>query len=98
MSDLEPNILNGQWFGWIRNNISKALSCQLGQCTMSTHVQTFRILGLLLIDYTQAKVDFVGLVKVWGHAHDLTESFLCVVQRAVTVIQYTNSVPKLWFL
>lgn len=59
-----------------------------------TYLQTLVELLLLLIDYTQAEVDFIGLLEVGRHSHDLGESFFCVVEGPVTVVEDTNSIPQ----
>ncbi len=53
---------------------------------------------LLLVDYAEAKVDFVGLLKARLHGHDLREGFFCVFEGAVAVIEYADAVPQLRLL
>lgn len=62
------------------------------------YLQALVELLLLLIDYTQAEVDFVGLFEVGSHAHDLRESFLCVVERTVAIIENTDAIPQFGLL
>jgi len=52
----------------------------------------------LLVDNAQAEINFVGLLKVGLHLHNLGKCFLGVFQRSPTVIEDTNSVPKFGFL
>lgn len=63
-----------------------------------THVQAFVVLGLLLVYYAEAEVDFVGLVETRRHAHDLRERLFRMLKRAITIVQNANTVPKLGFL
>jgi hypothetical protein len=41
----------------------------------STCLKTLLVLLLLLVDYTEPEIDFVGLFEVGLHAHDLRERF-----------------------
>lgn len=63
-----------------------------------THIQTLVELLLLLIDYAEAEVDLVGLLKVGLHAHDLRKGLFGVLKRAISIIQDSNAIPELWFL
>ena len=63
-----------------------------------TYVQTLVELLLLLVYYTQAEVDFVCLLEVGLHAHNLGESLFGVLKGAIAVVQNTNAVPKFGFL
>lgn len=65
---------------------------------MLAYLQALAELLLLLIDYTQAEVDFVGLFKVGCHAHHLRERFLCVVERTVAIIKDTDAIPQFGLL
>jgi hypothetical protein len=56
------------------------------------------ILLLLFVDYTEPKVDFVGLFEIGLHAHDLRKSFLGMLKRPISIIQDANAIPKFWFL
>lgn len=49
-------------------------------------LKTRLILLLLLINNTQSEVDFVGLVEVWLHAHDLGKGFFRMLKRAIAII------------
>ena len=63
-----------------------------------TYLQALVELLLLLVDYTQSEVDFVGLFEVRGHSHNLRESFLRMIKRAIAVIEDTNPIPQFRFL
>jgi hypothetical protein len=58
MADLKPNIFFCQRNGWNRHDVAKAL-------------ETLLVFLLLLVNYAQAKINFVGLFKIRLHAHDL---------------------------
>jgi hypothetical protein len=60
---------------------------------LRTYIQRGLVLCLLLVYYTQSEVDFVGLLEVWGHSHDLRESFFGMFQRSIAIIQDAYSVP-----
>lgn len=62
-------------------------------CRLVTNLQALLVLLLLLVDDSQAEVDFIGLLKVWSHAHNLSESLLRMVQRTIAVIKDTNAIP-----
>jgi hypothetical protein len=85
MSNLEPNVLFSQRGRWHGNNVSETL-------------KTLLILLLLFVDYTEPKVDFVGLFEIGLHAHDLRKSFLGMLKRPISIIQDANAIPKFWFL
>ena len=63
-----------------------------------TYLQALVELLLLLVDYTQSEVDFVGLFEIRGHSHNLRESFLRMIKRAIAVIEDTNPIPQFRFL
>lgn len=65
---------------------------------MATHLKTLLEFLLLLVDYSKAKVDFVGLFKVGFHAHNLRKGFFCMFKRTVAVVENTYAVPQLGFL
>lgn len=85
MANLEPDVLLGQGARRVRDDVLKAL-------------QTLVELLLLLVDYAESEIDFVGLLKIGGHAHDLGEGFFGVVEGSITVVKDTNAVPQLGFL
>ena len=51
-----------------------------------TYLQAQVELLLLLVNYTETEVYLVCLLEFWLHTHDLGESFLCVLERAVAVV------------
>jgi hypothetical protein len=63
-----------------------------------TYVQTLIELLLLLIDYAKAKVDFVGLLKIWLHAHDLRECLFGMLKGSIAIVEDSYAIPKLGFL
>lgn len=75
-----------------------AMSARSCCSSRTTYIQTLAILGLLLVYYSETEVHFIGLVKVWCHAHDLGESLFGMFKRAVAVIQDTDPIPEFWFL
>lgn len=66
--------------------------------TGSTHLQALSIFLLLLVYDAEAEVDLVCLFKIGLHRHDLGKGLFGMVQRAIAVVQYTDSVPKLRLL
>jgi hypothetical protein len=58
MSNLEPDVLLGQWARRVGDNVLEA-------------VQTLVELLLLLVDYAKAEVNLVCLFECGFHAHDL---------------------------
>lgn len=82
--NLEPDILLLQRPRWIMHDVSKAIQAQ-------------GVLLALLVNYAQAEINLVRLVKVRVHAQDLRECFFSMVERAVAVIKNTNAVPELGF-
>ena len=65
---------------------------------LSIYLETLVVFLLLLVDYTEAEVDFVGLLEIWLHLHDLREGLLGMIKRTISIIQDTYAVPKLGFL
>lgn len=63
-----------------------------------TDLETLLEFLLLLVYYTKSEINFVCLFKVWLHSHDLGESLLCVLKRAISIIEYPNAVPQFWLL
>lgn len=63
-----------------------------------TYIQALSKLLLLLVYYTQTKVNLVGLLEVRRHAHDLRKCFLCVIKRTIAIVEDTNAVPQFRFL
>ena len=53
---------------------------------------------LLLVNYTESEVDFVGLFEVGLHAHDLRKRFLGMLKGSIAIVEDTNTVPKFRFL
>jgi hypothetical protein len=85
MTDLEPNVFLRKGTRRVGDNILEAL-------------QALVKLLLLFVYDSQSEIDFIRLLEIRSHAHDLGESLLCVVQRAIAIIKDTNSVPQLGFL
>ena len=56
------------------------------------------VLLLLLVDYTEAEVDFIGLVKIGLHMHDLREGFFSMLEGAIAIVENANAVPQFGFL
>lgn len=103
MAYLEPDILLCQRSRWVVNDVFEALSHQVRYLLWElmrgdTNLQALSELLLLLVDYAEAKVYLVCLLKVWLHAHDLGEGFLRVFQGTIAVVQNPNSVPQFGFL
>lgn len=59
-----------------------------------SHLKTLCIFGLLLVNYTKTEVDLIGLVEVRRHAHHLRESFFCMVQRAISIVEDADAIPQ----
>lgn len=59
-----------------------------------TYLQTLDEFRLLLVYYTEAEVDLVGLVEIGLDLHDLRECLLCVVIAAIAIVENTDSIPE----
>lgn len=75
MTNLKPDIFFVQRSWRILDNVLEAL-LDVSQCDDalkigSSHLETLRKFLLLLVDYTQPEVDFIGFLEVWLHSHDL---------------------------
>jgi hypothetical protein len=79
MANLKPDVLFSQWCGWHRNYVSETLQeSQTGVTSISlkvAYLETLLIFLLLLVDYSQTEINFVRLLKIWLHTHDLRECF-----------------------
>lgn len=64
----------------------------------ATYFQTLLELLLLLVYYTEAEVYLVGFLEARVHSHDLREGFLGVFERAIAIVEDTDTIPKLGFL
>ena len=60
----------------------------------AAYLKRLVVLLLLLVDYAEAEINFMGLVKVRLHLHDLGEGLLSMLKRAISVVQDTDTVPK----
>jgi hypothetical protein len=64
----------------------------------STNLKTLLKFLLLFVNYSKSEINFVGFFEVWLHPHDLRKCLLCVLKRAVSVIEDANAVPQFGFL
>lgn len=85
MTNLEPNILYAERARRVGDYVFEALETQ-------------HEFLLLLVNYAEAKVDFICLFKFWFHAHDLGESLFGMLERTVSIVEDTDAIPELWFL
>ena len=53
---------------------------------------------LLFVDDAKAEIDLVGFLEIRLHSHDLGKGFFGVLQGAITIVEYTDTVPELRFL
>ena len=95
VTNLEPDVflIEGTW--WVVHDIFETLRGQYQslQYLGRTHFETLLELLLLLVDYPKPEIDFIRFLEVGLHAHDLRERFLCMLQRAVPIVEYTDAVP-----
>ena len=103
MPNLEPDVFFCQRSRWHGNNISKTLekvSISVVGCPSFVvgYLKTLLVLLLLFVDYAETKVNLVGLLKIRLHPHDLRKGLFRMLQRPITIIQDSDTVPKLWFL
>lgn len=103
MANLKPNVLLSERLGRIVDDVSETLSRSAFQhppsCVIQkTYVQTGSVFVLLLVDYAETEVNFVCLVKIRRHAHDLGEGLFGMIEGAITVVQDTNAIPQFGLL
>lgn len=102
MTNLEPDVLLGQRGGGDGADVSEALGTVSNPTrltrTQVTYLKTLVILLLLFVDYAEAEVNLICLVKIGRHAHDLRERLFSMLQGPIAIIQDTNSVPQRWLL
>jgi hypothetical protein len=66
--------------------------------TAGTYVQTLIELLLLLVNYAKTEVYLVSFFKIRLHAHDLRKGLFGMLERAIAIVEDTNTVPELGFL
>lgn len=103
VSNLEPDVLLGQWPRRVLHDILETLrkvsvQNQTSDLFRATNFQTGLELLLLLVDYSQTEIDLIRLVEVGFHPHDLRKSFLRVLERSIAVVEDAYAIPKLGFL
>lgn len=102
VTDLEPDILLGQGTRRLIDDKLEALvvvSTHLIHGNDSvTYIETLRKLLLLLVNYSEAEINLVGLFEFRCHTHDLGERLLRMIKRAIAIVQNTNAVPQLRLL
>jgi hypothetical protein len=81
MTNLKPDVDFGQRLGRIGQNILEAIERQI-------------VLELLLVDDPQSKVNFIGLVEIRVHIHDLRKRFLGILQGSISIVQDAYPVPQ----
>jgi hypothetical protein len=64
----------------------------------ATYLQALLELLLLLVYYAEAEVDLVGFLEARVHAHDLGKGFFGVLERAIAIVEDTDTIPELGFL
>jgi len=69
-----------------------------GSSSIITYVQTLVEFLLLLVDYAEAEINLVGLLKSWLHAHDLRKRLFGMLEGAIAIVKDTNAIPELRFL
>lgn len=97
MTDLEPDVFFGERSWRIGDNVFETLledQQNRGMSSKMSDLQALIVLLLLLVDDAKSKVDFVGLLEIRLHAHDLGERFLGMLERSVAIIEYANTVPQ----
>lgn len=62
------------------------------------YLQTLVVLLLLLVDNPQTKVYLVCFFEIRLHTHHLRESLFGMFQRAIAIVQDTNTIPQFGFL
>ena len=86
VTNLEPNVFFIQWAWRIVDDVSKTLhitqsaSYHQPSALQFTHLQALLKFLLLFIDYAKSEIDFICLLKVWLHPHDLRECFFSMIQ------------------
>ena len=57
-----------------------------GMHSKTTYIQTLTKLLRLLVYYSQAEVDFIGLFKIGFHAHDLRKGLLGMLKATIAIV------------
>lgn len=59
----------------------------------SAYLKTLLELALLLVNYAQSKINFVGFLEVRLHAHNLRKGLFGMLETAVAIVQNSYAVP-----
>ena len=91
------NGLGGFWTIYLKHFCDELATARI-EGKLEIYLQTLVVFLLLLIYYSETKVNLIRLLEVWLHVHDLREGLFGMFKRAVAVIQDANSVPQFGFL
>jgi hypothetical protein len=83
MADLVPGVCPSQW--------RRRRGCRDGTVEI---IEAFVKLGLLLVNYADAKANFLGALKVRGDLQDSQERLQRVLQTSIPIIQKSDPVPQ----
>jgi hypothetical protein len=104
MTNLEPYIFFRQRPWRVIDNIAETLrwTTQLAKAKRldckAIYLEALLVLRLLFVDYTETKIDLVGLLEIGLHTHDLREGFFGELKRPIAVVENTNAIPEFGIL
>lgn len=108
VSNLEQDILFAEGRRRRRHDVFEALKRGLARAVDNNdgaknrfafaYLETLLISLLLFVDYAEAEVDFVGLLEMGLHRHNLRKGFLGMFEGAVPVVKDADAIPQLGFL
>lgn len=107
VSYLEPDINFGERFRRVVDNVIEALEQKSANLKRSrgiamratcTDLERLGVFVLLLVYYSESKIDLIRFVEGRVHSHDLAEGLLGVLETPISIVQDTDAVPKLRLL
>lgn len=98
MTNLEPNVFLRQGTGRRIDNVFETLQrlatrIKSGHKTR-TYLKTLNPLVLLFVYYTESEVDLICFLEIRLYVHNLRERFFGVIVAAISIVQYTNTIPQ----
>ena len=64
----------------------------------SSYLKTLAKFGQLLVYYAESEVNLIGFLEIRLHLHHLGESFLGMLEGAVSVVKDADAIPEFRFL
>lgn len=84
MTDLVPSVGAGE----------RRRRCRSGNSLVEV-LKTLVKLGLLLVNYSDAKADFLGALEMWRYLQHRQKRFERIFEASVAIVQKADAVPQI---